>query len=190
MSTTKLATYDAKVIRLAQTCQAHQDVRPFLNGIWLHPDGTVYGSDGHTAARSKNFQPSPLDFPVLINMKMISKLADLVLFDFGTNKAAVLRVLNDGSRKLINTLKFTVDESIGPDFDQVIPSDVPGAKPVDMIGLNAQYLSRLSVFADYGKYHGLKAHLRTPSDAAKFVPTDMDWHHSTCMVIMPMKLPK
>jgi hypothetical protein len=43
----KTITMDAQFVRAAQACQAKKDVRYYLNGICIMPQGKIAGTNGH-----------------------------------------------------------------------------------------------------------------------------------------------
>ena len=160
----KLLTIDAKVIAAAFTCQAFQDVRYYLNGIYFEPieDGGVraVATDGHRmiVVTDKNGEceaPIIIDFEKTAVTKMKAKGAGVVAVSRVDEDTVIAKIHgNTDHVSSVNIVSGTF-----PDYRAVIKSELP-KESAGFVPFNSEYMRG---FCDVAKI------LDMPNNAISFV---------------------
>ncbi len=169
----------AQAFHAAQQNAAAKDVRFYLNGVYLAPNGDCVGTDGHTLAVTPNAGEFA-DIPHrLIKIKdAIPASAYIIELD---TEARVASFLNSklGEIKRVS-YDYEKEEFRYPDYVRTIPKKT-SAKEV--IGLAPDYLARAAKV--FRSVKGIRIEFcETPNGPA--VLTGGDW--GTKMLIMPTRL--
>ncbi len=146
-----LITIHAKAIAASFQCQAHNDVRYYLQGIAIQPDGTgganVIGTDGHKMlvvndANGVCQSDIIINFPKTFITKCKQASAETVSIIKMDDDVYMARIESTGYFQMIDVI-----EGRYPDWKAVIPEKVSG-KP----GGNTAYDSKyVSILASVGK---------------------------------------
>lgn len=209
-------TYPAQLVRLALSCQAHQDVRYYLNGIYLASNGDLVGTDGHRLARATSeLKPefskivrnrygkdNPEDRGLIVKiLGSIPKTAYKATFNFKSMKLELSKRLANGTIKTIKPLDIELIDGKYPDYSRVIP-DPSSYAPQSSFSLNAFYLASVEVFSEHSDYGCITMHMTSDAQKTVIVPASTKqtrkvngqeeqytcWPQGCCMVIMGMRL--
>lgn len=186
----------AQVLAAAQLCQAKNEVRYYLNGIYIDSK-SIAGTNGHILFRNdyadrlenyhqNHFEPGIIEKPVIINM------------DSAVPKAAWTASLNsiDATKGYIEYRKATMDicgraffdviDGKYPDIDRVMPKTDP--VPVANIDLNQEYVALTGkVLAKFYRFAGARMTFYGENSSVK-VSRQTAEHGEVIMLIMPCRL--
>lgn len=171
---------DASKFKSASVCKSVKDIRFYLNGIFLAPNGDAVGTDGHCMTIASKAFTAPQGFEGLVvglNTE-VPKKCEFVEFDTETKLA---RFLN-GVAEQIAVSAFEVIDGRYPDYNRVVPKKI---QTVESIGLDVKIVSKgLKVFHSV-KYTGLKFEFYGADSAIKLTHPQ---HPDVLMIVMPCRL--
>jgi DNA polymerase-3 subunit beta len=116
----KTITMDAQFVRAAQACQAKNDVRYYLNGICIMPQGKIAGTNSHIlyTGQYTNDPENMVDANVIISIfGNIPASSETVVFTFSDEKTGTCATDN---KKLF---LFEVIDGVYPDITKAIKPD-------------------------------------------------------------------
>jgi len=171
-------TYEAKLIRLAQTYKAQKDVRFYLNGFLLSAKGEIVATDGHQLAITYSESKPDEDKIISLNQKVLKSDTE-VTFDFDTMLATI-----SNKKGVRGQFPFEIIDGRFPDHNRVLPTE---AKPTESICFNANYLAAIAALGESGKYCKTRLTLHGPTNAVLFTAEDSYWPENTRIVLMPMR---
>ena len=127
-------------LRAAQMMQPKNDVRYYLNGVFLGANGDIVATDGHTLFYApSSFEAGQIEDTIINIEGLIPKNVETAFFDFER------KVIIAGKK----TLPFTVIEGKFPDYNRVIPKE--DAPDSFYIHIAPKYLKKVhDVYGDYG----------------------------------------
>lgn len=168
-------TVDTFKFKAALASIAKQDVRYYLQGVYLTPDGHCHATDGHQGViASKAFTP-PDEFNGLIvelHAKLPTKCNDTITFDTDTC------VADYGT----GIVKFATLDAQFPNLQRVIPQGEP--EKIDMIGIDVNLLKNATKVFQFKKYAGVRLTFHGPINAIKVTHTE---HPDILYVVMPCR---
>ena len=181
----------AQAIRAAQSCAAKQDVRYYLNGVYLSKSGQVVGTNGHT------LYVADCDFELpgvaLISIDgAIPKSAQDCKVHFIDENFILVECYNSKDA-LIKRLPATYSDMCSRnqngyiDYSTVIPTTEP--VPTAKIGINPKYLKLIEKIYP-SNYHGVAIEMRGDSKPIIIKPsrTYGDGLQAEQLLIMPTRL--
>lgn len=129
---------NAQAFHAAQLCAAAKDVRFYLNGVYLAPNGDCVGTDGYTLALT-HYAGDFADIPHrLIKIKeAVPAKAGYVELDTDTRIASFV-TLSDVVLKRVG-YETEPDEFRYPDYMRTVPKKTG---PKEVIALDGDYLAR------------------------------------------------
>lgn len=130
----------AKIIRAAQLFVAKKDVRFYLKGILLDPQGYVSATNGHVAIRIECEECKRLSKQLIIEIggKKIPRKATKLDFVSMSNKHGV--VLINGASEEVRP--FSVIDHKFPDMNKVMKTLPP--RPVGEVQINPSYMKEIA----------------------------------------------
>lgn len=150
-----------ELIERTQFCMAQQDVRYYLNGLYLEFTGTrlrAVATDGHRMAISEIMLEEKIgDSQVIVPRKGVQEIARLV---GETSTPLQLRLGVNHIRVEIDSVTFTSKLIDGrfPDYTKVIPSSLSKTLQLER-GLFREALSRVAILSNE-KYRGVRLNLQ------------------------------
>jgi len=180
---------DANALRAAMAYQAKNDVRYYLNGIFISKDGLVAATNGHTCLRVQCELDEPLAQDYIISIDgIVPKPANYAKANFIDNKTGFIQFYKYAAEKTpFKTLFFSIIDGKFPDLDKLY-KDLDAPLATESIGINPQYLSQLTKI--------IKS--RSPSVKMTFYGDNMpmllttasmyEFDNKVEVMIMPMKL--
>lgn len=120
-------------------CQAKNDIRYYLNGIFLGADGTLAATNGHIALISTH--DNKIENDVIISVgKVPTKKYNHVIIDTDSKVASFMPNIDHDINDLIGRLAVASCEEIDgrfPDIKRIVPKEI---KSCSEIGFSADYL--------------------------------------------------
>lgn len=127
----KKFTVDAQAIIAAQACQATNDVRYFLNGVFFGENGDIAGTNGHVLAVTETGMP-------LFGQDTIIKVIGRIPAKSGDAEIDVEALTITTSKGRI--FKFEIIEGKYPNYRAVIPAKVR-RKVSSSVEVNPNYIA-------------------------------------------------
>jgi hypothetical protein len=132
-----------KSVRAAMLFAAKNDVRYYLNGIFLDHRGYIVATDGHTMIRIENDECKRLTKSLIIGIRGAklpakSMLVELVSSDY---KGGFVRFGRCSIGDIEDARVFEVIDGNYPDIDRVIPRSPLAA--IERIVINPKYIARV-----------------------------------------------
>ena len=203
--TTRIQITDARLFRAAQTAAATNDVRYFLNGAYISPEGDVVGTNGHRLFLAKGIAkieaplPRPyeegiicrLDGPRSLNLVPATKTVTSGTFELDLDTRQGTYTASNGKRFLAEVIDGTF-----PDYKSVLPAERPpkSKRPaLAYLGVNPQYLADIATVlkatATYIRPHstGKDGALTCPLEVTFYSPDDPISDILYRYVVMPVR---
>lgn len=141
-------------------CQAKNDIRYYLNGIFFGADGTLAATNGHVALISEHENKIKHDAIIEIG-KIPTKKYDYAIIDTVTDIAH----LHDDCGLVMGVTMCKLIDGKFPDIKRVIPKKQEGCNE---IGFNAGYLAMAEKIAKIitPKWSTIKFELQGATDSA------------------------
>lgn len=173
-------TVSAIKFNAAAVCKAVNDIRFYLNGVFIAANGDVVGTDGHCmvlcskgASADEGFQ----GMIVAMSTKPPSK-CDLIEFDTDT---MIARFLNADLAK-VGAASFEMIDGRYPDYLRVVPSK---PEKVGAIGIDAALLARADKVFKSRKQPGVLIEFFGGVGAVKFTCPQVP---DVVLIVMPCRL--
>jgi len=182
-----MITINSKLIRAAQLCQAKNDVRYYLCGIFIGVNGDVVGTNGHVLFKTKHVWGETYN-PMLehlgtdshgIIVKIdgkIPKREGTVTFDFDAKTATY------EAKSTTKIFPISLVDGRYPDYNRIVPSSEREIKLEGPIGFNPEYLGLASIFGT------AKFVFNGPNEAALITPNNNYWPKGTSLMVMPARV--
>ena len=171
---------DANKFKSASVCKAVKDIRFYLNGVFLAPNGDAVGTDGHAMVITNGAFTATAGFDGAI-VEMAAKIpmkCETIEFDTETK---IVRFLSNVQEQLA-LADFTVVDGRYPDYNRVVPKKI---EKVESIGINAELVGRAAKVFHACKYPGVKFEFCGADGAVKLTHPEMP---DTLMIVMPCRL--
>ena len=186
----KTFTVKANVVRAAQIFQAQNDVRYYLNGVFVGQDGMIAGTNGHAAFVSSHDADIDQDYIIQIAgvIPKTAKEIELTIID-----GKVIVDCKDRHDKTVKLLAGRILDGKYPDVKKVIP-DYSDEAMKELIGRNeisvqAQYMANVSkVFSSSGDFDGVNIKFKDSSSVMLITSTvGRLYPENTFVLIMPVR---
>lgn len=172
-------TIDAQAFHAAQQSAASKDVRFYLNGVYLAPNGDCVGTDGHTLVftpNAGNFADIPhrlirIKDTVPVKAALIELDTDTLIASFLSQALFVLKRVG---------YETETDDFRYPDYMRTVPKNTG---PKEAIGLACEYLERAAKVFRGSK--GIRFEFSTDAIGPAILTSA---HSQTKMLIMPVRL--
>lgn len=164
--------------------QAKKDIRYYLNGICLYPEGSAAATDGHRMIYITGLDKWKGKENIIINFeqKIPTSKYDEVIID--TTKGIAQYLLND---VLMAFSLITIVGGRFPDVHRVIPKAEP--QPVSAMGFNATYIDAVCKTAKQFNSRFESVKFDFFGETSPCVATVTNHEGITAkMVVMPMRL--
>ena len=168
---------DAQAFHAAQQSAPVKDVRFYLNGVYLAPNGDCVGTDGYTLVLTPNAGDFA-DIPHRLNKDAVPVKAALIELDTDTRVASFV------------SLAFVVLKRVGyetekddfryPEYMRTVPKNTG---PKEAIGIACEYLERAAKVFRGSK--GIRFEFSTDTNGPAVLTSA---HSQTKMLIMPVRL--
>lgn len=171
---------DASKFKSASVCKSVKDIRFYLNGVFLAPNGDAVGTDGHCMTIAGGAFTAVTGFEGVI-VEMVTKIpAKCETIEFDTDNK-IARFLSNTEQQLA-LVDFTVVDGRYPDYNRVVPKKI---EKVESIGINAELVGRAAKVFHGCKYPGVKFEFCGADGAVKLTHPEMP---QVLMIVMPCRL--
>ncbi len=187
----KTFTIKADVVRAAQVFQAKNDVRYYLNGVFISDDGTIAGTNGHAGFVSSHDAEIDQGYIIAIT-GLIPKAAHILNITIIENDV-LIKCFTASGRK-VKALCGEVLEGKFPDIMKVVPDHSEEAL-AEVDGMNeitfqAKYMASASKVFSRGGFDGVNVSFKNDSSAIMVTPSlESLFPKGTCVLIMPVRKP-
>lgn len=171
---------DASKFKSASVCKSVKDIRFYLNGVFLAPNGDAVGTDGHCMTIAGGaFTPSTgfEGLIVAVDAKLPTKCVQL---EFDTETKIVRFLSTVGDQLAVSA--FTALDGRYPDYNRVVPKKI---EKVESIGINAELVGRAAKVFHGCKYPGVKFEFCGADGAVKLTHPEAP---QVLMIVMPCRL--
>ncbi|MDH5394419.1 MAG: hypothetical protein OEY11_14640 [Gammaproteobacteria bacterium] len=183
-------TIDASLIRAATACQAKNDVRYYLEGIYISNTGIIAGTNGHMMFVANLSDIKPEKSNIIRLESKIPLSSDTCEFYFIDSKHGYVKHFNSAKHN-DKHIHFSIIDGKYPDIDKLRKDFDKDSTALDCAYINPEHLSFIpKVFGK--KNNGIKISFTKKDGVIKFTPAishHRDNNANPTLYIMPMRYP-
>lgn len=190
-------TVPAPLLRAARLYQPQQDIRHYLNGVHLNPEGYIESTDGRSAFRAPCEACKSLDKPIILRIQASGvgrgdELAHIYLDDNGLGWITFGDFddeRRDNAGMVVRVMVQTIDGNF-PDLKKVYPDESRPVDPVSEIGVDSELVNQAgqAIKALGFRYTHLRLGFSSESRAISAQATQVKDGYDHLIMIMPVRL--
>ena len=180
----------ADVVRGAQLFQGKQDVRYYLNGIFIGKNGKVAGANGHALFVSDHNAGIKKDYIIQLEGVIPAMANEVEFIVMSSDKQSmVIAHCYNAIKSKEKIIGGKLIDGTYPDIDKVIPdhseAKLKKSKGINMLGLNAGYMA--SAHKALGNY-GVKMTFLNENESVVCRSSNPELPENTMVIIMPTRV--